>query len=79
MKINIEALAPGTIFYSKYLVNKGVIANKPLGASIPIKVVSIDKHITIVDWGSGGGEDDWNTQHILYAFERGDYSFKPFK
>lgn len=74
----INELTPGTIFYSKYLYNKGTIANKPLGASIPIKVIESNPDKTIVDWGSGAGDDDWNTQHILYAFERGEYSFKPF-
>lgn len=70
----------GKTIYSKYLVNLGNFTHVPKDASLPVNVVSIDtdKNELIVDWGSGAGDESWDLQHTLWAFERGEYSFKPF-
>lgn len=70
-------LEPGQIFYSKYLVNLGTRENLDLGACIPIKVVSLNYETNEleVDWESGSGNEIFNLEHTIWAFERGEYFF----
>jgi hypothetical protein len=69
----------GQVFYSKWLVNQGTRNDVPTGEMLPITIVSIDveANVMVVDWASGAGDETWNLQHVLQAFQRNEYTFLP--